>query len=503
MSSLFERGHEYERSIPSERRRREGIHYTSADLSATVVARAFDALGRPPTRVLDPTCGGGAFLLAALDALVEHGVEPGDALGRVRGIDADGGAVRVARRALHDWATAHGVDASALGRGSVRVGDALVDAWPREVDLVVGNPPFGGQLRGSTVRDPQRASIASAILGAAAGYADTAGLFLVRAVECVRSSGDHGVVAMVQPASVLASRDAAAVRRAVDGVATVREVLVPDVTGFDASVHVCVPVVVVGGGVPAGARDWSDLAADALGLDEVGFDVGGPTLGDLADPTAGFRDEFYAVARFVREEGDMDEGGGDERSRRARPRPRLVTVGSIEPGRVLWGERSSTVLRRRFLRPVVDLDAFTEWAAGPHGDARLASLAAVRTAPKVLVATQTRVIEAMADPEGDWWPAVPVVSVLPRTIDVWHVLAALVSREASTWMARRTVGTGLSAGATRISARALAALPVPRAADADDTVDGWDRAAELLRCGATVDDPRVLDAMSRAYGSAG
>lgn len=482
MAAPQDPGRDYETSLSDDRRRREGIHYTPAEVASDVVARALALLDRLPGRVLDPTCGGGAFLVATLDALVARGIHPTDALGRVRGIDVDRDAVSVARRVLRDWARSHGLPPTAVGRGTVRVGDALGDRWPAGVDLVVGNPPFGGQLRGSTVRDRARADAATAILGSAAGYADTAGLFLVRAV---RSVAPAGVVALLQPASVLANRDAAAVRAIVDGCATVREVVLPDPSGFDASVHVCVPMIVCDGGGADASRSWSELAADALGLATVDLGDDGPTLGDVADLTAGFRDEFYAVARFVEEAVDDDD-----------PRPRLVTVGAIEPGRVLWGERRATVLRRRFSRPVVDVDGLRTWAAGPEGDRRIDARLATRTRPKVLVATQTRVIEAVVDPDGRLWPAVPVVSVLPTTVDVWHVLAVLASREATAWTARRTVGTGLSAGASRPSARVLAALPVPTAARRGE----WDVASRLLERGAAVDDPTVLDAMTRAYG---
>lgn len=484
VSTPRDRGREHERSIPADRRRREGIHYTPSAIADDVVARSFAVLGRPPARVLDPSCGAGAFLVAVLDALVATGVAPADAIGRVHGIDTDPDAIAIARQSIESWADHHRVTTSAIAPDALLVGDALVQVWPPDVDLVVGNPPFGGQLRGSTVRDRDRASAAAAILGTAAGYADTAGLFLARAVAAVRPGG---VVALVQPTSVLAARDAGAVRRSVDDIATVVEVLVPDPSGFDASVHVCVPIVVRDGGSSGEARSWADLGADALGLAPVVLHGDGTTLGDIADATAGFRDEFYAVARFVHEASD----DGDDR-------PLLVTVGSIEPGRVLWGERASTVQRRRFLRPVVDVGGLRAWAEGADGDRRLSSLLPLRSRPKVLVATQSRIIEAVADPSGGLWPAVPVVSVLPGTIDLWHVLAVLVSREATAWTLRRSVGTGLASGTARISARVLAALPVPGAVGRD----AWARAAHSLRDGAAVDDVDVLDAMSRAYGTA-
>ena len=468
-------GRDYERAQPAHRRRAHGIHYTPSGLAAEVVAAAIGVLGALPERVLDPSCGGGAMLLATLDELVRRGVAPGDALVRVAGIDVDRGAIDVAREAIATWAAGHGVTMPSTV--ALAVGDALVDDWPSDLDLVVGNPPFGGQLRGSTIRDGARAAAAHRILGRAAGYADTAGLFLVRAVSSVRPGG---AVALVQPRSVLASRDAGRVRDLVDAVATVRLVLVPEMPGFDASVHVCTPIVVRDGGGSAPA--WAEMAADAMGLAPADLDQS-RTLGSVAEPTAGFRDEFYAVARFVHEASDTHD------------RPRLVTSGSIEPGRTLWGERATTVLRRRFQRPVVDLAALRAHAAGPDCDPRVASQLDLRTRPKVLVATQTRSLEAVVDDDGTLWPSVPVVSVLPRAVDVWSILAILVSREATAWVARRSIGTGLSPGALRVSARTLAGLPIPP----DGGGDAWADAAARLRDGAAVDDVVVLDAMTRAY----
>src|SRR5690606_17819255 len=101
--------------------------------------------------VVDPSCGGGAFLLAAADRLVALGSAPGDAVAALRGRDVDPTAVAVTEAALWWWAARR--DAST--RPDVRVRDALLD----DVDAagaVVGNPPFLGQLRSSTSVDADR-----------------------------------------------------------------------------------------------------------------------------------------------------------------------------------------------------------------------------------------------------------------------------------------------------------------------------------------------------------
>ena len=479
MSAPHESGRAYEASLSAERRRRDGIHYTPPDVAAGLVADALELVGRTPALILDPACGAGVFLVAALDALVADGVEPAVALGRVRGLDIDPEAVELARRALVEWAARHRLPPRSVPTDIVVVADALVDDWPSAVDVVIGNPPFGGQVRGSTVRTASRPEVAAGLLGRRAGYADTASLFLARAVDRVRRDG---VVVLLQPMSVLAARDAGIVRDLVSARATVRGFLFPDASGFSAAVHVCAPLVVVDGGPTE--RPWSDIAADDLGL-EPGPSEGSMVLGDVAEVTAGFRDEFYVVARHVTESGPDDR------------RPRLVTSGSIEPGRILWGERPTRIDGRSYRCPVVDVDALGRWAATEPTARRLRSRIARRTAPKVLVATQTRSLEAVADPDGTLWPSVPVVSVLPGdpAIDAWDLLAVLVSREATRYVARRSLGTGLTTGAVRVSARVLAQLPMP----AD--IAAWRHAADALRNGSTVDAPEVLDAMSLAFGA--
>lgn len=473
-------GRAYERSVAVDRRRRDGIHYTPPGLAAEIAAAAFSLTPSLPQRVLDPTCGAGAVLLAALDALVEGGLTPAEAIGRVHGIDSDADAIAVARHVLTDWSTSHGLSSSSLPDDALLVGDALDGTWPRGVDMVLGNPPFGGQLRGSTVRRGGASESARRLLGRAGGYVDTAGLFLVRAVESVV---DGGVVALVQPMSFLAGRDAGLVRSDIGSRARLSTLLLPDDAGFDASVQVCVPVLEVGPGRSTAPSEWSARAAAVLGLDEVELGSGA-TLGAIADVTAGFREEFYAVARFVAE-GEADD-----------PRPRLVTSGAIEPGCTTWGARPSTVLRRRFLHPVVDVEALGMWANGADGCRRLVTIMGRRREPKVLVATQTRRLEAVCDPDGSLWPSVPVVSVLPKDADPWPAYAVLVSTEATSWLARRSVGTGLSRGAVRVSASVLSTLPLPGHDPAS-----WSDATRRLRAGASVDDAEVLAAMSRAYGT--
>jgi hypothetical protein len=121
--------------------------------------------------------------------------------------------------------------------------------------------------------------------------------------------------------------------------------------------------------------------------------------------------------------------------------------------------------------------------------------------PKVLLATQTRVLEAVADPLGQWLPLTPVVTVEPRDArDLWHIAAVLLSPAASAAGLGRTSGSALSAHALKLSAREAAMLPLPRRSLA------WDRAADAARR-AHAGDPGALDDLAvsstEAYGLTG
>ncbi|MEZ6318276.1 MAG: hypothetical protein R3B49_05900 [Phycisphaerales bacterium] len=99
-----------------------------------------------------------------------------------------------------------------------------------------------------------------------------------------------------------------------------------------------------------------------------------------------------------------------------------------------------------------------------------------RLVPKILLATQTRVIEALVDADGVYLPSTPVISVLPRDPrDLWRLAAALASPVCAALAMHRHAGTALSPDAIKLAARQVLALPLPADADA------WQAAADLFR----------------------
>ncbi|QYJ05300.1 SAM-dependent methyltransferase [Nocardioides panacisoli] len=461
--------------VDPEGRRRRGAFYTPPELVAWVLDRALEADTRT---VLDPACGTGHFLVAVARRL---GVRA------AYGSDTDAEAVRIARLRLR--AEDPTLSAAEAAR-QVRVADGLSSWSPGRFDAVVGNPPFLGQLR-------RRTAGRSAGVGA---YTDTSAVFLHHALSLVR---EGGTVALVQPLSVLGARDAAPVRDAVlavGGVVAFWSSAAPVFGGT--AVRTCVPVVRRGAASAdvatwhgADFRDsgtvampdepsgeWGALAAPAFGVPSVAPGrADGGVVGDLATCTADFRDQYYGLVPLVREAEQVP----------AVHRVPLVTSGLLEPGQCRWGETPTRFAKQRFAAPSVDR---TDLA---HSE--LAGWASGRLVPKVLVAGQGRVIEAAVDARGDWLPSVPVLSVVPHDPDdpddLWRLLAVTLAPPVVAHAAGRYLGTGLTPGSVKVSARQLAALPLP--------VDRapWDEAAAVLREsreGVVPDEKHPEPASSRA-----
>ncbi len=135
-----------------------------------------------------------------------------------------------------------------------------------------------------------------------------------------------------------------------------------------------------------------------------------------------------------------------------------MTAGLVDPLRCRWGSAGARFGGRRWHAPVVDLEGLAA------ADAALAAWAAERRVPKVVVATQTRVLEAAVDTEGTWWPSVPTIAVVPRpgsAADLWALAAVLSAPPVSAWALGQYGGTALSGDAIKLSARQILEIPLP------------------------------------------
>ncbi|HEY3484012.1 MAG TPA: N-6 DNA methylase, partial [Ilumatobacteraceae bacterium] len=369
-------------------RKRLGAWYTPAHIVDLVVERTITPsmvdtvkAERRALRVLDPACGDGRFLAAARARV--------DMLGagaHITGVDVDEAALRMAASVLR-------ADAQLLRD------DALRRDWGDErFDVVLGNPPFLSQLAAATTRG-------GASRHGGGPYADAAAEFLALAVRL--ADPDGGRVGLVLPQSILASRDAGPVRSVVDGLATMAWSWWSPRRHFDADVRVC--ALGFERGAPAvDAPPWCDVVTAELGVPSLPPLHTNGTLGDRAVTRANFRDEYYGLVPAVSDAGDG---------------PALVTSGLIDHAACHWGTRPVRFAKRNYIAPRVALDRL---------DPPTRSWADRMLVPKVLVANQTRTIEAVVDPTGAWLPSVPVVTCLPRDAAfLWEVAAVLTSPVAS------------------------------------------------------------------------
>ncbi|HXH56752.1 hypothetical protein [Iamia sp.] len=604
----------HEALLDPEARRARGAHYTSPVLAHRLVCWALDGW-TPPDRsdgtglsvvdalsVIDLAVGGGAFLLAAARWQHARGADPTGVLAGLGGVDLDAGAVAVAEAALVGWALDTGWDGAAPVGPHLVVGDGLeLDALDGHdglaghdgfngcdrpdgrdrpdgpggpdavagtgaarlgrgrVDLVVGNPPFLGQLSSATARDRAGAARLRERYGrAAGGYVDAAAVFLLAACGWVRPGGR---VVLVQPESVLGARDAEGVRAAVSERADLVGLWVAGGSAFAAEVDVCAPVLQVRSSAPDGTgpppapgpgvpgpevpgpdaptgivaspatptgmvaspavrtahgfalaagparpgparRSWAPLLADARGVPVVALPGASGHLGDLVTATAGFRQHFYGLAPHLHEAPDGDALDPETPAARAP----VLTTGSVDPLTLLWGRRPARIAGRTWSRPVADLDAVAREAPA------VAAWVRARLQPKVVVAPQTRVVEAAVDIDGRFVPGVPLVAVEPLApgratlwdventdggpIDVelllWMVAAALSAPPVTAWALRESAGTARGGDALKLSARQVLSVPLP------SDRGRWEAAARALRAGRPLVD--VGPDLSVAYG---
>lgn len=491
---------------PGERQR--GAHYTPVAVAEQVVRAALPE-GSAAGPVVDPTCGAGALLLVAADRLVAAGRDRRDvARSLLFGADVEPLAVAVTEAAIALWSG--GV---LPGRENLVIGDPLRagrSLWPSApaegFTAVVGNPPFQGQLARATARTSADASQLRVRFGEAASgaYVDTAVLFLLVGLELAAPGAR---VAMVQPQSTVAARDAGPVRAEVARRARLVEVWAPAERLFAARVHVCVPVLEVGEG--DGRSDWSAEVAAARGVPRVALVPAGSgsrvraLLRDRARLLASFRDHYYGLVPHVSEGlgtavgastglGARHAGGssGDE-AHTARwglegekAAHLLVTTGLVGIGHCSWGAQRVRFAKRWWDRPVVDVDAVRA------GSRRLDGWLGAVLAPKLVVASQTKVLEAAADAEGRWVPSTPTISVVPDDPeDLGRLLAAVCSPPASAWVARQAAGTALSVDTIRVTRSLLEALPLP------SDLGAWDEAAAALAAGDLDDYASAATAM--------
>jgi adenine-specific DNA-methyltransferase len=200
-TAAYQIGLTYTGMLPADYRATHGIYYTPPALTARLLAQATrSGIDWSRARVLDPACGGGAFLTPAARRIIEAlaGCTPRllirNIAARLRGYDLD---------PFGAWLSQVALDAALLpltrAAGCrlpvlVTVCDSLRRSPPRErFDLVIGNPPY----RRVTLGPADRARFRRGLFG----HANLYGLFTDMALRQVKPGG---IIAYVTPTSFLA-----------------------------------------------------------------------------------------------------------------------------------------------------------------------------------------------------------------------------------------------------------------------------------------------------------
>ncbi|MGA1225253.1 MAG: HsdM family class I SAM-dependent methyltransferase [Phycisphaerales bacterium] len=469
------------------RRKAQGAHYTPPELVDHLVTEALLGLRIGPggPLVLDPACGSGNFLVEVARRLAAHGSAPISRIlsESIHGYDIDPVAVGLARDQLmallpaRTGRTVRGRVAAAL-KGHVIVRDALDGAGYAApggdaFDLIVGNPPFLNQLeKGTAASRADARRIAERTAGAVRRYADLASAFLVIALG---ELAPRGRLAFVMPQSFLSTADARPARDESLQRARVRSIWSSADSHFSAAkVRVCGLVFgksasrtalrrAFGSGFarlsgpcspPAvGDESWAPLLAEGFGAPRVAGSRSTRSIGAFARATADFRDQYYGLRGAIEEDGTG---------------PRLATTRHIDLASCTWGACEVRALGVRYARPTIDPSQL-------HGRKGMDGWLEARLVPKVLVSTQTKVLEAFVDARGEYAPLVPLITVTPlgRT-SLWMIAAAIASPVVVARALTLYAGSALGAGAIKLSARQLLAMPAP--------IDGalWRRSARAL-----------------------
>ncbi|HIE5650119.1 TPA: HsdM family class I SAM-dependent methyltransferase [Stenotrophomonas maltophilia] len=189
----------YTVTLPPALRSEMGAFYTPPPLVARLLDLAEEAgFDFSHGRVIDPACGGGAFLApVALRMIARSGGASADwiikSLGkRLQGIELDPFAAWMTRVLLEAAIMPLCVSAKRRLADVVLVGDALQPRDLGQFDLVIGNPPYGRMKLSEDMRQYYARSLF--------GHANLYGLFTDLALRLVKT---EGVIAYLTPTSFL------------------------------------------------------------------------------------------------------------------------------------------------------------------------------------------------------------------------------------------------------------------------------------------------------------
>lgn len=160
---------EYENSLSESHRNKEGIYYTPQSIAADMLPEKVDDVA--DKLFLDPCCGGGNFIIRAL----EIGFKPEN----VYGFDTDANAAAITRKRIFDK--------TGYQTKNITEGDFLESAYSgnKKFDYIFTNPPWGKKI--SKDAKERYGSIYQSKKSL-----DTSSLFFFAALRCLKEAGKLG-----------------------------------------------------------------------------------------------------------------------------------------------------------------------------------------------------------------------------------------------------------------------------------------------------------------------
>jgi len=485
-------GRVYEQSLAKpgrlKSRRSGGIYYTPQPVVDYVVRSTISlhlAADTTIPQVLDPACGGGAFLLSTYQYLLEHrstlDFDHQDLSSYIHGVDIDPIGVAITQASLwlqsiEQWGMGnHSNRMLQRLKTNIRCGNAVIDSdsdlsgfnwqsvFPEILsdggfDLVIGNPPYmDAELMSSDY--PNWRTYCAQQYQTATGNWDLFCVFIEKALQLCRSGG---FTSLVVPNKLLSAGYAAATRQLLRQTSQLQAIRdYSTVAVFEASVY---PVVYITQKINQGdtarflyekmltieqigethwmqikhpTQPWLVTGSELIQqldqltkLDSITAVVGAATVA-----------EAYALTHWIQtcptpEPSDL----------------RLVNSGTIDRYRNLWGQKRLRYLGQTYQHPIVAAERLLHLSPKRLDQARQ---------PKIIVAGMSQRLECILDQTGGIL-AGKSTSVIRQTdiVDLRYLLGLLNSRLLSFYLLTRFGGNRLQGGYLRIGPPQLRQLPI-------------------------------------------
>lgn len=186
-------------------------------------------------RIIDPACGCGNMLIAALERVVSiNDISPIEALNYIYGIDIDEQNVYFTKILIELWCLKQGYSTNDITL-NIKCADSLLDDWfDLEYQYIIGNPPYVNVRQ----MDKMTKSIYSDIYQSAKGLFDLSHLFVEKALKKLTSNGK---MIFITINNILYSESSSQLRQLIDSKRLNREIIdIGETEVFDVSVKTCI-----------------------------------------------------------------------------------------------------------------------------------------------------------------------------------------------------------------------------------------------------------------------